>query len=65
MTNLDIMKMTENEFYEAYKKANAEKYDKKPINSSNLTLQEQLERFGSHSFTDEESQALHEDMLSV
>ena len=65
MTNLDIMKMTENEFYEAYKKANAEKYDKKPINSSNLTLQEQLDRYKTSSFSEEETKALHEDAISV
>ena len=65
MTNLDIMNMTEDEFYEAYKKAKSAKQDKKPINSSSLSLGEQLESFEKHTFTDEESQALHEDMLSV
>ena len=65
MTNLDIMNMTENDFLAAYEKAKSAKQDKKPINSSNLTLQEQLERFEKHFFTDEESQVLHEDMLSV
>jgi len=65
MTNLDTMKMTEDEFYEAYKKVNAEKYDKKPINSSNLSLEDQLEKYKTRSFGEEETRALHEDAISV
>ena len=65
MTNLDVADMTEDEFFEAYEKAKAAVQNKKPINSSSLSFESQLERFKANSFSDEETKALHEDALSV
>jgi hypothetical protein len=63
MTNLDVISMTEDEFFETYKKA--AKQDKKPINSSSLSFETQLDRFKANSFSEEETKALHEDALSI
>jgi len=63
MTNLDVIGMTEDEFFEAYTKV--AKQVKKPINSSNLPFETQLDRFKANSFSEEETKALHEDALSV
>ena len=65
MTNIEIANMTEDEFFEIYKKMNSEKNEKKPINSSNLSLEAQLERYKARSFNEEETKALHEDAISV
>jgi hypothetical protein len=63
MTNLDVIDMTEDEFFETYTKA--AKQGKNPINSSNLSFETQLDRFKANSFGEEETKALHEDALSV
>ena len=63
MTNLDVIGMTEDEFFETYTKA--EKQGKNPINSSSLSFETQLDRFKANSFSEEETKALHKDALSV
>ena len=63
MTNLDVLGMTEDDFFETYTKT--VKKSKNPINSSSLSFERQLEMFKSNSFSEEETKALHEDALSV
>jgi hypothetical protein len=63
MTNLDVIDMTEDEFFETYKKA--VKQDKKYINSSSLSFKTQLVKFKANSFNEKETKALHEDALSI
>jgi len=63
MTNLDVIGMTEDDFYETYTKV--VKSGKNPINSSSLSFERQLDKFKTNSFTEEETKALHEDALSV
>jgi hypothetical protein len=63
MTNLDIISMTEDEFFETYTKTT--KQGKNPINSSDLSFETQLDRFKANFFSEEETKALHEDALSV
>lgn len=63
MTNLDILSMTEDEFFETYIKST--KQGKSPINSASLPFETQLDRFKAKSFSKEETKALHEDALSV
>jgi len=65
MTNLDVYNMKPGEFAAAYEKAKANRPEKKPFNTSKLSLDEQLENFQNTSFSDEDIIALHEDMLSV
>jgi hypothetical protein len=63
MTNLDIIGMTEDEFFRTYTKT--VKQGKNPINSSSLSSKAQLDRFKANSFSEEETKSLHEDALSV
>jgi hypothetical protein len=63
MTNLDIIGMTEDEFFETYTKTT--KQGKPPINSSSLSFESQLDQFKANSFSEEETKAFHEDALSV
>jgi len=65
MTNLDVAKMPPGEFMVAYEKVKAVDAEKKLINSSAISLEEQLKRFEAASFSDEDSQVLHEDLLSL
>jgi hypothetical protein len=63
MTNLDVIGMTEDEFFETYKKAT--KQDRKQINSFGLSFETQIDRFKTNSFREEETKALHEDAFSI
>jgi len=65
MTNLDVYDMKPGEFVDAYEKAKANRQEKEPFNTSKLSLDEQLENFQKTSFSNEDINALHEDMLSV
>ena len=65
MTNLDVADMKPGEFMAAYEKVKLISTEKKPINSSVVSLEEQLNRFEAFSFSDEDDRALHEDMLSI
>jgi len=65
MTNLDVAKMNPEEFMAAYEKVKAISAEKKPINSSAISLEEQLNRFEAASFSDEDNRVLHEDLLSL
>jgi hypothetical protein len=65
MTNTEIAKMTEDQFLASCEEARAEKEGKKAINTSPLSIREQLDRFGKSSFTKEEEAAHHADALSV
>ena len=65
MTNLDVAKMNPGEFMAAYEKVKTVSTEKKPINSSAVSLEEQLNRFEASSFSDEDDRVLHEDLLSL
>jgi hypothetical protein len=64
MTNLDVMNKPE-EFVVAYEKAKASKSERKPFNTANYTLPQQLKRFEKASFTEEEDRALDKDLLFI
>jgi hypothetical protein len=65
MTNLDVYGKKPGKFVAAYEKAKASRQEKKPFNTSKLSLNDQLKNFQKTSFSDEDIKALHEDMLSV
>jgi hypothetical protein len=65
MNNLDVINMKPGEFYAAYEKVKSVNFKKRPINSSAISLEEQLKRFEAASFSDDDSQTLHEDLLSI
>ena len=63
MTNLDVMNMKPGEFAAAYNRIKIP--EKKPINTSDISLEEQLKNFEAASFSDEDFLALHKDILSI
>jgi len=66
MTNLDVANMKEGEFSSIYEKVKAVEYnEKKPINSSNVSLGDQLTNFKTSSFSAQDNHALYEDLLSM
>jgi hypothetical protein len=65
MTNTEIAKMTEEQFIISCEEARSDKEGKKAINTSPLSISEQLDRFNKSSFTKEEEAAHHADALSV
>jgi hypothetical protein len=65
MNNVDVINMKPGEFFAAYEKVKAVKVEKKPINSAPISLEEQLRRFEAASFSDNDFQALHEDLLAI
>jgi len=62
MTNLDVMNKP-GDFVAAYEKIKILESEKKPFNTAQYTLSQQLERFEKASFTEEEDRALDEDLL--
>jgi hypothetical protein len=65
MTNLEVAGMKPGEFSAAYEKVKTANFEKRPINCATASLDNQLENFEASSFSDEDFQALHEDLLSI
>jgi len=65
MNNIDVARMSTDDFMAAYEEAKAAITEKQPINSSDISLDDQLKNFENRSFSDEENLALHEDALSI
>ena len=64
MTNLDVMNLKPGEFAAAYEKAKAGKPEKRPFNTA-ISLNEQLKRFETASFTTDDDRALDEDLRFI
>jgi len=65
MTNLDVINLKPGEFKAAYEKAKASKLGKKPFNTAEIPLNEQLKRFETASFTEADNRALDEDLRCI
>jgi len=63
MNNLDIANA--GEFYAAYEEIKAATYDKSPINSSAISLENQIQNFKNAVFSEQDDHALSEDLLSI
>jgi len=65
MTNLDVAKMTGEEFFAAYESAKAKDTEKRPINTATLRIDEQVDRFEKNSFGADDEQAIFKDAMSI
>ena len=65
MNNLDVAKMNTKDFMAEYEKVKNIGSEKKPINSSSISLKEQLKKFKDSTFSEQDDKALYEDLLSV
>ena len=66
MNNLDAANMKKKEEYFAnYESAKAAKTEKKPINSADFTINEQINKFEKTSFSKKEEKAIYGDAMSV
>jgi len=65
MNNIELSKMSRDEFLTFYDGLISEAGEKKAINSESLTLGEQIERFAGSFFSAEDETAIIKDALSV
>jgi len=65
MTNLTIASMKEEDFLAACEQAKLERKAKSRINTADLFLEDQLDRFRQNSFTRKEAAVHHRDAVSV
>jgi hypothetical protein len=65
MNNLDIADMGADAFSAAYEKIKAAAPEKSPINSSTISLEDQINNFKNAAFSEQDDQALSEDLLSI
>ena len=65
MNNLDIAGMGADAFSAAYEKVKAAAPEKKPINSSTVSLEDQIKNFKNAAFSEQDDNALREDLLSI
>jgi len=65
MTNLVVTNINSQGFADAFAKVKAKTNNKNPINSSDVSLDDQLKNFEAASFSDDDDKALCEDLLSI
>jgi len=65
MNNLDIASLGAGAFSAAYEKVKAEVPEKSPINSSAVSLEDQINNFKNAAFSEQDEQTLSEDLLSI
>jgi hypothetical protein len=65
MADLSVTNINPEGFCDAFEKVKSKPGNKSPINSSDVSLDDQLKNFKDASFTNEDDQALYEDLLSV
>ena len=65
MADLNVTNINSQGFSDAFEKVKTKYTNKNPINSSDVSLDDQLKNFKDASFSNEDDQALYEDLLSI